>query len=103
MINTSSIYYIHILSSAKTVTWGTSNKKRESTFKEKAKFEYDGNMTFTMTVPRVEKEDRGEYFCLADNKLASGKTHTKTSELKVNCKRLRRQQLYSSNKFIHFS
>ena len=73
-------------SSEHTVTWGTNDQSRESKFKEKAVFSYDGNMTFTLTIPQVEKSDRGEYFCRADNQLAPGRSHTKTAELKVNCK-----------------
>ena len=69
-----------------TVTWGRSDQTKESKFKEKAVFSYDGNMTFTLTIPRVEKSDRGEYFCRADNQLAPGRSDTKTAELKVNCK-----------------
>ena len=69
------------------MTWGTSDENRESDFQEKAQFQYDGKMTFTMTIPRVEKSERGEYFCLADNGLAPGHSQKKTSELKVNCKR----------------
>ena len=78
-----------------TVTWGTSDQTRESKFKEKAVFSYDGNMTFTLTIPQVEKSDRGEYFCRADNHLAEGRAHTKTAELKVNCKKTCRRKLFS--------
>ena len=81
--------------SENTVTWGTSDQSRESQFKEKAVFSYDGNMTFTLTIPAVEKSDRGEYFCRADNKLAEGRSHTKTAELKVNCKKTWRRKLFS--------
>ena len=77
-----------------TVTWGTSDQSRESKFLEKAVFSYDGNMTFTLTIPAVEKSDRGEYFCRADNNLAVGRSHTKTAELKVNCKTIWSRESY---------
>ena len=77
-----------------TVTWGTSDPSRESKFQEKAVVSYDGNMTFTLTIPAVEKSDRGEYFCRAENHLAAGRSHTKTVELKVNCKKTWSKEFY---------
>ena len=75
-------------SSDQTVTWGTSDPTRQSRLQEKAVRSYDGNMTFTLTIPAVEKSDRGEYFCRADNGLEQGRDDTKTAELKVNCKNI---------------
>ena len=50
----------------------------------RARMEYDGNMTFSMTIHNIRKEDRGEFSCIANNNL--GKETGKRAVLKVNCK-----------------
>ena len=52
---------------------------------KKARFSYDGNMTFSMTIRSVRKEDRGEFLCRANNQLAPSRNNTKEAVLKVNC------------------
>ena len=59
---------------------------RKFNFTERAVFSYDGNMTFTMTIPIVKKSDRGKFFCIADNHLQSPQPDEGQTVLKVNCK-----------------
>ena len=79
------------------MSWGREHEA-EFNFKERASFSYDGNMTFSMTIRNVRKEDRGEFFCRADNRLISGRVDTKKAVLKVNCKR--KIEFFSSYNFI---
>ena len=52
----------------------------------RARLDYDGNMTFSMTIHNIKKEERGEFSCVANNHLVPGKKVVKKAELKVNCK-----------------
>ena len=65
-----------------TVSWSRSDGRDLS---KKARFSYDGNMTFSMTIRNVRKEDRGEFLCRANNQLAPSRNNTKEAVLKVNC------------------
>lgn len=64
-----------------TVTWSRSDGRELS---ERARFSYDGNMTFTMTIRGVRKGDRGEFLCRANNQLVPSRNNTKEAVLKVN-------------------
>ena len=66
-----------------TVTWSRSDGRD---LNERARVSYDGNMTFTLTIRGVKKEDRGEFICRANNHLVPGRNNTKAAVLKVNCK-----------------
>ena len=74
--------YILFLLSKDTVDWRRSDGRPLS---ERARFSYDGNMTFTMTIRSVRKQDRGEYLCNANNHLVPSRNNTKEAVLKVNC------------------
>ena len=65
---------------------------------ERARVSYDGNMTFTLTIRGVNKEDRGEFLCLANNNLVPERNISKAAVLKVNCKSLNRVK-----KFVHLN
>jgi len=71
--------------SPKTVNWGVVGD-RKFNFTERAIFSFDGNMTFTMTIPIVKKADRGKFFCMADNHLQSAQPDERQTVLKVNFK-----------------
>ena len=79
-------YFKHIpLSyfSAGTVKWIRSDGS-DFEMERRARMEYDGNMTFSMTIHNIRKEDRGEFSCVANNNL--GREIVKRAVLKVNCK-----------------
>lgn len=69
--------------SSKTVNWGVVGD-RKFNFTERAILSFDGNMTFTMTIPVVKKSDRGKFFCIADNQLESAQPDERQTVLKVN-------------------
>ena len=86
-----------------TVTWSRSDGRELS---ERARFSYDGNMTFTMTIRGVRKGDRGEFLCRANNQLVPSRNNTKEAVLKVNCKSglcVESGQKVSSFKFFQFN
>jgi len=69
--------------SPKTVSWRVVGD-RKFNFTERAIFDYDGNMTFSMTIPNVRKTDRGKFYCIADNHLLHAQPDERQTVLKVN-------------------
>lgn len=71
---------------ANTVTWtvGRRQGKDFSLEDRGALFSYDGKKTFTLTLPSVQKTDRGRFYCLASNQLENSEPDKKETVLKVN-------------------
>ena len=82
------------------MTWSRSDGRELS---ERARVSYDGNMTFTLTIRGVNKEDRGEFLCLANNNLVPERNISKAAVLKVNCKSLNRVKKFVHLNFFQFN